>query len=76
MRDIDRDFVTKILVRRDAGIGALTDLHGKTVATGSRDSAQARILPLFFLRRAGVEVDRLNQDDIVEVEGTFYAPAK
>ena len=59
MRDIDRDFVTKILVRRDAGIGALTDLQGKTVATGSRDSAHARILPTFFLRRAGVEVDRL-----------------
>ena len=26
--------------------------------------------------RAIVEVDRLNQDDIVEVEGTFYAPLK
>jgi phosphonate transport system substrate-binding protein len=59
MRDIDRDFTTKILVRRDAGIGALTDLHDKTVAAGSRDSAHARILPLFFLRRAAVEVDRL-----------------
>src|SRR5262249_52107085 len=54
MRDIDRDFATKILVRRDAGVGALTDLHDKTVAVGSRDAAKARILPLFFLRRAGV----------------------
>jgi 2-iminobutanoate/2-iminopropanoate deaminase len=26
--------------------------------------------------RTLVEVDRLNQDDICEVEGTFYAPAK
>jgi 2-iminobutanoate/2-iminopropanoate deaminase len=26
--------------------------------------------------RAIIEVDRLNQDDIVEVEGTFYAPLK
>ncbi|MFL9826929.1 RidA family protein [Rhodoplanes sp. SY1] len=26
--------------------------------------------------RTIVEVDRLNQDDICEVEGTFYAPAK
>ncbi len=26
--------------------------------------------------RTIVEVDRLNQDDIVEVEGTFYAPVK
>jgi enamine deaminase RidA (YjgF/YER057c/UK114 family) len=26
--------------------------------------------------RTIIEVDRLNQDDILEVEGTFYAPAK
>ena len=26
--------------------------------------------------RTIVEVDRLNQDDVFEVEGTFYAPAK
>ena len=26
--------------------------------------------------RTIVEVDRLNQDDILEVEGTFYAPVK
>jgi enamine deaminase RidA (YjgF/YER057c/UK114 family) len=26
--------------------------------------------------RTIVEVDRLNQDDIFEVEGTFYAPLK
>lgn len=59
MRDIDRDFTTKVLVRRDAGIGSLTDLQDRTVAVGNRDSVQARILPLFFLRRAGVEIDRL-----------------
>jgi ABC-type phosphate/phosphonate transport system substrate-binding protein len=59
MRDIDRDFTTKIVVRRDAGIGALTDLHDRVVAMGSRDSAKARILPLFFLKRAGVDLDRL-----------------
>jgi ABC-type phosphate/phosphonate transport system substrate-binding protein len=59
MRDIDRDFQTKILVRRDAGIRALTDLQDKIVAVGSKDSVKSRILPLFFLRRAGVELDRL-----------------
>jgi 2-iminobutanoate/2-iminopropanoate deaminase len=26
--------------------------------------------------RTIIEVDRLNQDDIIEVEGTFYAPIK
>ncbi len=59
MRDIDRDFQTKILVRRDAGIGSLTDLCDKTMAVGSRDSVGARILPLHFLKRAGVDVARI-----------------
>jgi ABC-type phosphate/phosphonate transport system substrate-binding protein len=59
MRDIDRDFQTKILVRRDAGIRSLSDLHDKTVAIGSRDAAKSRILPLYFLKRAGVDVGRL-----------------
>lgn len=59
MRDIDRDFTSKILVRRDAGIGALTDLHDRVVAVGSRDSVKARVLPLFFLKRGGVQLDRL-----------------
>lgn len=59
MRDIDRDFTTKILVRRDAGIRSLTDLHDRVVAVGSKDAVKSRILPLFFLRRAGVELDRL-----------------
>jgi ABC-type phosphate/phosphonate transport system substrate-binding protein len=53
MRDSDRDFRAKIIVRRDAGIATLADLAGKTLAVGSRDSTQARILPLHFLGQAG-----------------------
>jgi ABC-type phosphate/phosphonate transport system substrate-binding protein len=56
MRDSDRDFHAKIVVRRDAGIRALGDLGGKKLAVGSRDSTQARILPLHFLRAAGVDL--------------------
>jgi ABC-type phosphate/phosphonate transport system substrate-binding protein len=59
MRDSDRDFKAKIVVRRDAGIRSLADLHGRTLAVGSRDSTQARILPLHFLREAGVDLSRL-----------------
>ena len=57
MRDSDRDFKAKVIVRRDAGIRALSDLHGKRLAVGSRDSTQARILPLYFLQREGVDLD-------------------
>jgi ABC-type phosphate/phosphonate transport system substrate-binding protein len=59
MRDSDRDFHAKIVVRRDAGIRTLADLPGKTLAVGSRDSTQARILPLHFLRAEGVALDRV-----------------
>lgn len=56
MRDSDRDFHSKIVVRRDAGIEKLSDLHGKRLAVGSSDSTQARILPLYFLQQEGVDL--------------------
>jgi phosphonate transport system substrate-binding protein len=59
MRDTDRDVRTKILVRRDARIAAIGELAGKRLAVGSRDSTQARILPLHFLARANVDVQRI-----------------
>lgn len=59
MRDIDRDFQSKILVRRDASIRSLADLRGKVLAVGSRDAIHARALPLYFLRRAGAEIDKI-----------------
>src|SRR3954469_20978219 len=59
MRDSDRDFHAKVVVRRDAGIGKLSDLHGKRLAVGSRDSTQARILPLYFLREEGIDLARV-----------------
>jgi ABC-type phosphate/phosphonate transport system substrate-binding protein len=59
MRDSDRDFKAKIVVRKDAGISSIRDLAGKTLAVGSRDSTQARILPLQFLREEGVALDQV-----------------
>jgi ABC-type phosphate/phosphonate transport system substrate-binding protein len=59
MRDSDRDFHAKLIVRRDAQIRSPADLAGRTLAVGSRDSTQARILPLHFLRREGVDLERV-----------------
>jgi ABC-type phosphate/phosphonate transport system substrate-binding protein len=59
MRDSDRDFHAKVVVRKDAGIRSLRDLEGRTLAVGSRDSTQARILPLHFLRGEGVDLERV-----------------
>jgi phosphonate transport system substrate-binding protein len=65
MRDSDRDFHAKVIVRvdtaRDAGIepANIHGLTGKTLAVGSRDSTQACILPLHFLAEAGVDLARV-----------------
>jgi ABC-type phosphate/phosphonate transport system substrate-binding protein len=59
MRDSDRDFHSQLIARLDAGITRPTDLHGKTLAVGSADSTQARILPLQFLREAGMDLGKV-----------------
>jgi phosphonate transport system substrate-binding protein len=60
MRDSDRDFHAKVVVRRDANIAKLSDLAGKRLAVGSRDSTQARILPLYFMQQEGVDLSHVN----------------
>ncbi|NQV25334.1 MAG: PhnD/SsuA/transferrin family substrate-binding protein [Rhodopirellula sp.] len=57
MRDSDQDFHSRLIVRSDSGINGPADLAGKTLAVGSRDSTQARILPLHFLKQAGADLD-------------------
>jgi ABC-type phosphate/phosphonate transport system substrate-binding protein len=59
MRDSDRDFHAKVVVRRDRDIKSLKDLAGKTLAVGSADSTQARILPLYFIAQEGVNVSQI-----------------
>jgi ABC-type phosphate/phosphonate transport system substrate-binding protein len=54
MRDTDRDRVTHVLVRLDAGLQKLADLRGKTIATGAKDSPQATLLPLHLLFQNGL----------------------
>lgn len=58
MRNTDRGFTTRLLARADSGISSLQDLRGKRLALGSADSAQAAILPLYYLRRAGLDPTR------------------
>ncbi len=57
MRDVDADFVTVFAGRADAGIAGLSDLRGKRLALGSADSGQAAILPIEFLREAGLDAE-------------------
>jgi ABC-type phosphate/phosphonate transport system substrate-binding protein len=59
MRDTDLTFQTLMVARKGSGFDGLPALAGCRVALGSRDSGQARILPIWFLERAGVGTDDL-----------------
>src|SRR5215470_14664222 len=58
MRDVDVDFTTVMIARRDSGIGALDDLRGKRLALGDGGSRWGAILPLYYLRQAGLDSAR------------------
>lgn len=58
MRDTDQGFTSKLIARADSGVKGPADLRRKRVGVGSRDSAQAAILPLEHVRRAGLEAGR------------------
>lgn len=67
MRDTDLTFATVFVTRAGSGLTSLSDLRGRRLALGSRDSAQAAILPVHFLRQAGlgdadVQLLRLDSD--------------
>jgi len=58
MRDVDVNFSTQIFTRRDSGITSLEGLKGKRLALGSQGSAQAGLLPYYFLKQQGLDPQR------------------
>jgi phosphonate transport system substrate-binding protein len=67
MRDTDLTFQTVLVGRAGAGLRGPLDLKGRRLALGSADSAQAAILPVYYLRREGlseqhVELLRVDTD--------------
>jgi phosphonate transport system substrate-binding protein len=59
MRDTDTVFRTLIVARAGSALGGLEQLRGRRLALGSKDSAQAAILPVHYLSRAGLSADDL-----------------
>lgn len=57
MRDTDLVFQTLFVGRAGSGLDSLESLRGRRVALGSRDSGQARILPVHYLAQAGIGLD-------------------
>ena len=62
MRDVDAEFRTVLAVRRGEALGELSDLAGRRLALGSRDSGHAAILPLHWVREAGAEPELVRFD--------------
>lgn len=58
MRQVDVDFTTHFLVRTDVAVRDLAGLRGKRFAYGSADSAQAALIPAYYLRQAGLDPER------------------
>jgi ABC-type phosphate/phosphonate transport system substrate-binding protein len=62
MRDVDAEFRTVVAVRRGETFGDLAELGGRRLALGSRDSGHAAILPLHWVREAGIEPELVRFD--------------
>ena len=72
MRDVDCDFRCKLLVRKESGITATAGLEGKTLLVGSREAAEATVLPLHYLKKEGVKLDKvklLRLDEELDLRG-------
>jgi phosphonate transport system substrate-binding protein len=57
MRDVDVNYRVKLIARKDAGISGLADLPGRSMVFGSCDSADSTVLPVYFLKKDGVNFD-------------------
>jgi ABC-type phosphate/phosphonate transport system substrate-binding protein len=55
MRDVDRDWGTVLVMRKGESIEEPTELDGRVLALGSRDSGHAAILPLHYLAEEGLD---------------------
>lgn len=60
MRDTDATFATVFVARPGSALKGAASLAGQRLALGSADSAQAAILPLHYLSKAGVSSDALH----------------
>jgi phosphonate transport system substrate-binding protein len=72
MRDVDCNVRCKLLVRDKSGIKTPADLAGKTLALGSREAAEATVLPLHYLKGERVELNKvklLNLDEELDLRG-------
>lgn len=54
MRDTDRDRISHLVVRKNGPVKQMSDLRQRTIAFGAKDSPQAMLIPVEWLRREGL----------------------
>lgn len=58
MRDTDRDLVSVIVTREGGPVRSVSDLRGRRVAVGAKDSPQATLIPLYYIAQQDLEPNR------------------
>lgn len=72
MRDVDCDFRSVLVARKDAEITSTSGLRGKTLILGSRDAAEATVLPDHYLKQEGLDLSEVKVqclDGEVDLQG-------
>ncbi len=72
MRDVDCGFRSKLIARKDADISSPAGLGGKTLVLGSREAAEATVLPMHYLKGEGLDLGKvkvLSLDEEVDLRG-------
>jgi ABC-type phosphate/phosphonate transport system substrate-binding protein len=55
MRDVDCGVRSVLVARKGVGIESLGQLGGKALILGSADAAEATVLPIYYLKREGID---------------------
>ena len=58
LRDVDVGFTTRFITRADSAIDTVEDLPGARFAFAARDSVEAGLLPVYFLKGMGINPSR------------------
>lgn len=70
MRDVDVGVRSILVARAGSKIKSLSDLAGKKLVLGSSQAAEATVLPLHFLKKEGMDLDKLQLVSLdAEVDG-------
>lgn len=59
MRDVDFGVRSVLVAREDSGVRTIHDLTGKRLVLGSSQAAEATVLPLYYLKRSGLDLDQV-----------------